>query len=136
MFKPGIDLAIWSLGDVARLECATKFIECLLHDFSSLLWIACGAFVINCELFVCFIAMPRVSDRAFPKFTSQFEITLALGESRERSPRRSICFSGQKGSNGFLVERASSNLFPLLFANARDAKQFESILSQIFRIAE
>src|SRR5215469_13883353 len=37
MFKPSIDLAIWPWGDVARLERATKFIECLLHDFSSLL---------------------------------------------------------------------------------------------------
>src|SRR5581483_6250449 len=101
MFKPGIDLAIWPWGDVAHLECATKFIECLLHDFSSLLWIACGAFVINCELFVRFIAMPRISDRAFPKLTSQLEITLPFASrASDRRATRSVSV-GRKDAMDF-----------------------------------
>jgi hypothetical protein len=47
MIESRLDLAIGPRSDVAPLNRAAKFIECLPHDFSSLLCIAGIAFVIN-----------------------------------------------------------------------------------------
>jgi hypothetical protein len=66
--------------DLADLACASKLIKRLVHDLLSPFWIAGGAFVIDRQLFVCLIAMPRISDCVLPKLTCEFEIALTLRE--------------------------------------------------------
>jgi hypothetical protein len=68
--KPRLDLAIRPWREGAYLNWASKFIECLLHNLSSSLRIASLAFVINCKLFVCLTALPRISDRIVPELTT------------------------------------------------------------------
>ena len=52
-----LDLSIWTWRDVADLNCAPKFIECLLHDLSRLVWVADVMFVVDRQLLVGFIAV-------------------------------------------------------------------------------
>jgi len=81
------------------LNCAAKFIE-RLPDYSlSLFWITRLVFVVNRQLLVRLIPVPRISDGIFPKLARQIEVTFPLGELCKEPSRRSICFCRQNGRN-------------------------------------
>ena len=44
------------------------------------LWVASIVFVINCQLLVSLVAVPRIAERIFPELTRQFEIAFPLSK--------------------------------------------------------
>src|SRR4029077_15958681 len=108
------DLAIRAACDVAHLNCAAKFTECLPDYSLSLFWITRLVFVVNRQLLIRLIPVPRISHGISPKLTCQNEDTFPLGHPCHRPPRCPICLGGQNGCNRLFVEAAGSGVFPSL----------------------
>src|SRR5438552_8592749 len=71
-----------------------------------------------------------------PKLTCQIEITLTLCEPCKRAPCDRVGFGGQEGSNGLLVQVASSRVVSSLFADTGHTKELQPVLPQVFSVAE
>src|SRR5579863_1584648 len=118
MIKSCLEFLIGTRRDITYLKGAAKFVDCLSDYLLSLFWITRFVFVVNRQLLVRLIPVPRISHGISPKLTCHFEVTFPLGQARQRPPRRPICFGGQNGCNRLFVEAAGSGVFSSLFADA------------------
>jgi hypothetical protein len=112
MIQSRLDLVIGARSDIAGLVGAAKFIQRLPHNLLSPLWVASLMLVVNRQLLVSLVALPRIAQGTSPKLAGQSEIAVPLREMLDSRPLQAMphpwSFSNLRGLLGYSYFRVTS----------------------------
>jgi len=104
--KSRLGPAIRGCRDRPRLVRATEVGERFTHDRERPSRLAGFVLIVDCQLLVRFVALARVSQRAFPKLARAREVPVAPCQPRECRASSTIGFHRQDGGNRLFVQFA------------------------------
>src|SRR5580698_2373670 len=97
------------------------------HQRRRLTQLTSHTLVVDRELLVGLKPFARISNHAFPKFPRSLHVSRAPRHSRQRTPRKAVCFRRQLSFDRLRIVLPRAYRLAAPLANSRHSKQFQRI---------